>query len=248
MDTTRRSPASVRDRTRHIRQADRVKGNMSNGSTTDIAGGTLRRTPAKWVGPALLAVVIGLYILGLAAGGAAPELLKNHPLTLLALAPRYRWFILTASRIDLVPYFAVGIPRLLASDPVYFMLGWYFGDRAIGFFEDSLGKPTIDKTRDLFLKASTVMALFFAGPIICVLAGAAGMNPRKFFSLNIIGTTLLVIGLRVFSSQLDGAIQPILRFNDRYSRYILVGTIAISAIYISRAVRKQMGAAKRFRR
>ncbi len=220
---------------------------MSDNSVTDITDGTLRRAPAKWLGPALLAVVIGLYFLGLAAGGAAPELLKNHPLTLLALAPRYRWFILTASRIDLLPYFAVGIPRLLASDPVYFMLGWYFGDRAIGFFEDSLGKPTIDKTRDLFLKASTVMALFFAGPIICVLAGAAGMNPRKFFSLNIIGTTLLVIGLRVFSSQLDGAIQPILRFNDRYSRYILVGTIAISAIYISRAVRKQMGAAKRFK-
>ena len=221
---------------------------MSDSAETELADGTIRRTPAKWLGAALLAVVIGLYILGLAASGAAPELLKNHPLALLALAPRYRWFILTAPRIDLVPYFAVGIPRLLASDPVYFMLGWYFGDRAIGFFEDSLGKPTIDKTRDLFLKASTVMALFFAGPIICVLAGAAGMNPRKFFSLNVIGTTILVIGLRVFSSQLDGVIQPILRFNDRYSRYILVGTIAISAIYISRAVRKQMGAAKRFRR
>ena len=220
---------------------------MSDSAETELADGTIRRTPAKWLGAALLAVVIGLYILGLAASGAAPELLKNHPLALLALAPRYRWFILTAPRIDLVPYFAVGIPRLLASDPVYFMLGWYFGDRAIGFFEDSLGKPTIDKTRDLFLKASTVMALFFAGPIICVLAGAAGMNPRKFFSLNIIGTTILVIGLRAFSSQLDGAIQPILHFNDRYSRYILVGTIAISAIYISRAVRKQMGAAKRFR-
>ena len=221
---------------------------MSDSAETELADGTIRRTPAKWLGAALLAVVIGLYILGLAASGAAPELLKNHPLALLALAPRYRWFILTAPRIDLVPYFAVGIPRLLASDPVYFMLGWYFGDRAIGFFEDSLGKPTIDKTRELFLKASTVMALFFAGPIICVLAGAAGMNPRKFFSLNVIGTTILVIGLRVFSSQLDGVIQPILRFNDRYSRYILVGTIAISAIYISRAVRKQMGAAKRFRR
>ena len=221
---------------------------MVDGSVTDLANEPIRRAPPKWLGPALLAVVIGLYILGIAAGGAAPELLKNHPLTLLALAPRYRWFILTAPRIDAIPYFAVGIARLLASDPVYYMLGWFFGDRAIRFFEDSLGKPTIDKTRELFLKASTVMALFFAGPIICVLAGAAGMKPRKFFSLNIIGTTLIVIGLRAFSSQLDGVIQPILRFNDRYSRYILIGTIGLSALYISRAVRKQMGAAKRFRR
>jgi membrane protein DedA with SNARE-associated domain len=206
------------------------------------------RTPPNWLGPVLIAIVVGLYILGFATGGLAPELLKNHPLSLIALAPRYRWFILTASRIDVVPYFAVGISRLLLSDPVYFALGWFFGDKAISFFEDSLGKPTIDKTRELFLKASTVMALFFAGPIICVLAGAAGMRPRKFFTLNVIGTTLLVIGLRAFSSTLDGAIKPILRFNDRYSRYILIFTIAISALYISRAVRKQVGAARRFRK
>ena len=216
-----------------------------SGPTTPIH---VPRTPPKWLGPLLIAIVIGLYILGFVAGGAAPELLKNHPLSLLALAPRYRWFILTAPRIDLAPYFAVGISRLLVSDPVYFALGWFFGDKAISFFEDSLGKPTIDKTRELFLKASTIMALFFAGPIICVLAGAAGMRPRKFFTLDIIGTTLLVIGLRAFSSQLDGVIKPILRFNDRYSRYILIVTIALSALYISRAVRKQVGAARRFRR
>ncbi len=221
---------------------------MLDGSQTDLANEPVRRPPPKWLGPTLLAIVIGLYILGIAAGGAAPELLKNHPLTLLALAPRYRWFILTAPRIDVIPYFAVGIARLLASDPVYYMLGWFFGDRAIRFFEDSIGKPAIDKTREMFLKASTVMALFFAGPIICVLAGAAGMRPRKFFTLNVIGTTVIVTGLRVFSSQLDGVIQPILRFNDKYSRYILIGTLGLSALYISRAVRKQMGAAKRFRR
>ena len=219
---------------------------MSDSSVTEIADGTLRRTPAKWVGPVLLAIVIGLYILGLAAGGAAPELLKNHPLTLLALAPRYRWFILTASRIDLVPYLAVGIPRLLASDPVYFMLGWYFGDRAIGFFEDSLGKPTIDKTRDLFLKASTVMALFFAGPIICVLAGAARLNPKRFFTLDVIGTIAVVASLRLFSKQIEGPINSFLSFNAKYSKWLLVLTVTTTVIIVLRIGSKRAGAVKGF--
>lgn len=207
-----------------------------------------RGTPPRWLAPLLIAIVVGLYILGFATSGLAPKLLKDHPLSLIALAPRYRWFILASPRIDVIPYFAVGIARLLASDPVYFALGWFFGDRAIEFFEDSLGKPTIDKTRQMFLKASVVMALFFAGPIICVLAGAAGMKPRKFFTLNVIGTSVIVALLRVFSDQLDGVIKPILRFNDRYSRYILIGTLALSALYISRAVRKQVGAVRRFRK
>jgi membrane protein DedA with SNARE-associated domain len=207
-----------------------------------------RGTPPRWLGPVLLVIVVGLYIVGIATSGLATKLLKDHPLSLIALAPRYRWFILASPRIDVLPYFTVGIARLLASDPVYFALGWFFGDRAIRFFEDSLGKPTIDKTRELFLKASTVMALFFAGPIICVLAGAAGMKPKKFFTLNVIGTTLIVAALRIFSDQLDGVIKPVLRFNDRYSKYILIVTVAVSALYISRAVKKQVGAVRRFRR
>ena len=207
-----------------------------------------RGSPPRWLAPVLIAIVVGLYILGFATSGLAPKLLKDHPLSLIALAPRYRWFILASPRIDVIPFFAVGIARLLASDPVYFALGWFFGDRAIQFFEDSLGKPTIDKTRAMFLKASVVMALFFAGPIICVLAGAAGMKPRKFFSLNVIGTTVVVALLRIFAEQLDGAIKPVLRFNDRYSKYILIGTLALSALYISRAVGKQVSAVRRFRK
>lgn len=207
-----------------------------------------RGTPPRWLAPLLIAVVVGLYILGFATSGLATKLLKDHPLSLIALSPRYRWFILASPRIDVIPYFVVGIARLVASDPVYFALGWFFGDRAIQFFEDSLGKPTIDKTRELFLKASTVMALFFAGPVICVLAGAAGMRPKRFFSLNVIGTTVIVAALRVFSDQLDGLITPVLRFNDRYSKYILIGTLALSALYISRAVRQQVGAVRRFRK
>ena len=207
-----------------------------------------RGTPPRWLGPLLIAIVIGLYVVGIATSGLATKLLKDHPLSLIALAPRYRWFILASPRIDVLPYFTVGVARLLASDPVYFALGWFFGDRAIRFFEDSLGKPTIDKTREFFLKASTVMALFFAGPIICVLAGAAGMKPKKFFTLNVIGTTIIVAALRIFSDQLDGVIKPVLRFNDRYSKYILIVTLALSALYISRAVKKQVGAVRRFRK
>lgn len=207
-----------------------------------------RSKPPVWLASVLIGAVIGLYILGFATGGLAPKLLKDHPLSLIALAPRYRWFILTASRIDAVPYFLVGIARLLASDPIYFALGWFFGDRAIGFFEDSLGKPTITKTREMFLKASTVMALFFAGPVTCVLAGAAGMKPKRFFTLNVIGTTVIVAALRLFADQLDGLIKPVLRFNDRYAKYILIVTLLLSAVYISRAVKKQVGAAKRFNR
>jgi membrane protein DedA with SNARE-associated domain len=206
------------------------------------------KNPPKWLGGVLIAIIIGLYVLGFATNGLATKLVDKHPLGLIALSPRYRYYILGSSRIDAIPYYLVGIGRLIISDPVYFSLGWFFGDRAIAFFEDSLGKQTMDQTRGFFLKASTVMALFFAGPIICVLAGAAGMKAKKFFTLNLIGTTIIVIALRVFAKSLDGPVQSLLRFNKQYSKYILIASIGLSVLYLSRGLRKQVGAAKRFRK
>jgi membrane protein DedA with SNARE-associated domain len=200
----------------------------------------------KWLGGVLIACVAGLWILGFATGGAAPELLKNHPLTLMALSPRYRYMVVASPNVDFAPFMGIGVIRLLASDPIYFMLGWIYGDKAISFFEDALGKPAMDSTRNFFVKAGTVMALFFAGPIICVLAGAARLKPKRFFTLDVIGTVLVVLALRLFAKQIEGPINSFLRFNAKYSKWLLLLTITTTVIVVLRIGSKRAGAVKGF--
>lgn len=200
----------------------------------------------NWLGGFLIGCVAALWILGFATGGAAPELLKNHPLTLMALSPRYRWMVIASPKISLLPFMTVGVLRLLASDPIYFMLGWVYGDRALAFFEDALGKPAMDSTRRFFVRAGTVMALFFAGPIICVLAGAARLNPKRFFTLDVIGTVAVVAALRMFAKQIEGPINRFLDFNSKYSRWLLLITVSTTVFIVLRIGSKRAGAVKDF--
>ena len=97
--------------------------------------------PPKWVLWTLVGTVAGLYILGFATAGLTPKLLKDHPLALMALSPRYRNFLLVWNRVDFAPFLVVGVLRLLVSDPVYYLLGRFYGDGAIRWFENAMGGP-----------------------------------------------------------------------------------------------------------
>lgn len=200
--------------------------------------------PPRWLGPALISAVVALWVVGFATSASAPKLLKDDPTLLMALNPRYRYMVVAAPEIQPLTFFLIGLGRLLLSDPIYFALGWFFGDRAIRFFEDALGEQTVSQTRAMFLRAAPVMALFFAGPVICVLAGAAKMRPRRFFTLNVIGTAAIVLALRAFSDALDGPIKWFLRFNDRNYRWLMVITIVTTVFVVLRVGSRQVRAAR----
>lgn len=163
---------------------------------------------------------------------------------LMSLNPRYRYLVVAAPRVDAVPFYLIGVARLLFSDPIYFLLGWFYGDRAIAYFTDVAGEQNVESTRRFFLKASAVMALFFAGPIICVLAGAAKMKPRLFFTLNVIGTIIIVTLLRLFSKSMEGFINSFLRFNDRNYKWLMVLTITSTLVVFARVGGRRLKAAR----
>ena len=188
--------------------------------------------------------MVALNILGFVTNASAPKLLRDHPLTLMILNPRYRYMVVAAPRVDALPFYLIGVARLLFSDPIYFLLGWFYGDRAIKYFNDVAGEQTVESTRRFFLRASAVMALFFAGPIICVLAGAAKMKPRLFFTLDVIGTIVVVALLRLFSDAMGGFIKSFLRFNDRNYKWLMVLTVASTLIVVARVGGRRMKAAR----
>ncbi len=207
------------------------------------ANGPFRPAP-KFIGPVLVVCVVAVNLIGWFVGASAPRLLVKNPLLLMALQPRYRYMVVASPNVNFIPYFFIGLGRLLLSDPVYFLLGWFFGDRAISYFNNALGEQTVSSTRRFFLRAAPVMALFFAGPVICVLAGAAKMKPKVFFALNVIGTAIIVVLLRVLSDSLAGPIKSFLDFNKRYNKWLLIVSVVSTLIIIARVGTKQLKAAK----
>jgi membrane protein DedA with SNARE-associated domain len=162
----------------------------------------------------------------------APTLLVEHPLLLVAMIPRTRYLVLTAPLVDVVPFFVVGLVRLVLTDPVFFAFGRRYGDVGIRWIERKSGSPrTVQTAERWFRKASHPIVAVAPNNLVCVLAGATGMRTAPFLVLNLGGTAArmaLVVWIGdLFSDQL----LDVTDFVGRY-RWWLTG-ISVSLVTIS---------------
>jgi membrane protein DedA with SNARE-associated domain len=94
------------------------------------------------------------------------------------------------------------------------------------------GTGTIKKIERVFQKAGPVLVFLFPGPLICVLAGATGMNPVLFAVLNVVGTIFTITVLYQFASLVHGPVDAILGFYEVNWKWLTIVSIALTALYI----------------
>ncbi|MBA2624250.1 MAG: hypothetical protein H0U89_01380, partial [Acidimicrobiia bacterium] len=70
-----------------------------------------RPDPPRWLLAALVVAVIGFWVLGAVSTALMPTLIRDHPLALVVLEPRNRNLLLTASKVDWLPFVLWSIPR-----------------------------------------------------------------------------------------------------------------------------------------
>lgn len=188
-----------------------------------------RRTLALIVGP-ILAVVV----LGTVGNMFHAPLLKDHPLWLVALEPRNRFLLLVAEKVSFWPFLVVATLRRLASDPLFYLLGYFYGERGVRWIERKMGEGggMVRVIERGFAKAAPVMVFFFPGAIICVLAGATGMSVMAFVLLNLAGTLTMVIVLYQFAEILGGPIGAINRFYANNTLIITVVSVVLTVYWL----------------
>lgn len=186
-------------------------------------------TPSRRTLVLLVTPIVLLITVGTVANALTPWLLKNHPLWLVALEARNRNLLAAASRVDVVPFVAFGVLRRMLSDPLFFLLGHLYGDRALRWAERRLGSSDVivKVTEQGFRRASGAMVFLFPGALVCVLAGVSRMSVRAFLTLNFAGTVTAVVVLRLFARVLEAPIDAVLDFNDRNWKWLTVVSIAL---------------------
>ena len=184
-----------------------------------------RRTLVLIVVPILVVVVVGT----LGNMFHAP-LLKDHPLWLVAMEPRNRFLLLVAEKVSFWPFLAVATIRRLVSDPLFYLLGYLYGDRGVRWMERKMGEGggLVRAIERGFSKAAPVMVFLFPGAIVCVLAGATGMSPLLFLALNLLGTVTVVTLLFRLAEVLDGPLGAVNRFYGNNTRTLLVISIVVT--------------------
>jgi membrane protein DedA with SNARE-associated domain len=182
----------------------------------------------------IVAPIIVLVTIGTVANAIHPTLVKNHPLLLVALEPRNRWVILVADKVWFWPLLVWGTFRRLASDPLFFLLGHLYGDGAIRWAERKFdgGTGIVKGLEKIFSKAGPLLVFFFPGALVCVLAGATGMNPVVFAVLNVVGTVFTITVLYRFAHHVQGPIDAVNRFYAHNFKWLTAVSILLTGVYV----------------
>jgi len=191
----------------------------------DVKQGHPSRLKLRLLLAGIGAVIVG----GLIATAFTAPLATRHPLLLITLDARNRYLVL-ARNVDLVPFLIIGTIRRALSDPLYWLLGRWYGDRAIRWLETKGGGGVlVTWTERVFAKAAYPMVFFFPGAVVCALAGRVGMPFARFLAVNVAGTVLTVSVLRIFGDILGGPVDAILGF---FNRHLVATTIVTVTLVV----------------
>jgi membrane protein DedA with SNARE-associated domain len=183
-----------------------------------------RPKPSRRMLILLVTPIVLITVMGLVASAFTPTLATKHPLLMIALDARNRFLVL-ARHVDLVPFVIVAVLRRSFSDPLFYLLGRFYGENALRWLQKKGGAgDLVPLTEKLFKKAGYPMVFAFPGAIVCALAGQTGMSPVGFMVTNLAGTLTAVFAVRRFSSTIASPVEGLLGF---FSRHI-VATTAVS--------------------
>lgn len=197
--------------------------------------------------------LIGLVIAAQLGDALAPSLVDGHPLLLISLNARNRNLILVVNQVEPVWFFVVGTLRLMASDPLFYLLGYYYGDSAVEWVERRSRRwgEWVRQFEDVFRKAAYPLIFIAPNNLICVLAGSSGMRPGVFFVLNLTGTITRLVLITWLGEQFEQPIDWVLDFIREYRWWLLalsVTVVAAMALNEIRAGTSEVGALKRLGR
>lgn len=163
-----------------------------------------------------------LAVLGSVADIVGPALITERPLLQIALNPRNRYLVLAAVQIAAVPFFVVAFVRLVLTDPLFYVLGRQYGDGALDWVERHTGGAgTIPTLVRWFSKASHVILVIAPSGYVCLLAGATGMGPRVFATLNVVGTISRLLLIWFLAAALEDVLLDVISFVQRYQWWLV---------------------------
>ena len=202
-----------------------------------------RPPPGRHTLKVLAVPIVGLIILSNVGNALAPELVNTHPLQLISMNSSNRNLILVTNQLDALSYYVVGCLRLLIADPLFFLIGYWYGDTALRWTEHrtkTFGK-SLRQWEGWFGKAAYPIVFIAPNQYICMFAGAAGMSVVGFFVTNIAGTLTRLYLIRRLGETFESPIDGVLDFIGEYRTPLLIASILLFAFTTVNELRRGKG-------
>jgi hypothetical protein len=227
-----------------------VRG-LSNHSTdmTDPTASTpvsLRRP--KWQVFGVLIPIVAVLIAGYIAGASWAKLLNTHPLVLIGLSPINRYLLLTSNSLDWWTYYSVGLIRHLLPDPFFYLVGSWYGARAIHWAGETYpmvkkltGEDGTGLSDPSSRKIIYPLAFIMPNNWVSLLCGASSIPFGTFAVLNISGTLTRLFICRWIASLFESEIRSIAEWVGRYAWPITAVSIVVVGLGIAFQFRRGSG-------
>ncbi len=165
------------------------------------------------------AVLASFYLMGFVGVAFLPLLAREAPTLLAFLNPTTGVLLLVSARIDPVPFVVIGTLRRFASHLLFFLLGAWYGDRAVRWVAGRGGRAVrfVRLVERLFARLGWLIVLVSPGPLPSVLAGAARMRRAVFVAFDLTGALIAILIVRCAAAVASDPLGVVLRFSDRHA-------------------------------
>jgi membrane protein DedA with SNARE-associated domain len=199
-----------------------------------------RRRPSRRAITLVSIPLICLVIMSYVGDALAPTLFDTHPVLLMALNSRTRNLVLVTNEVDALTFYSVGLIRLLVSDPLFFLLGMWYGDAAVQWMERRTRTwgQFLRRIEQWFGKAAYPIIFIAPNNYVCLFAGAAGMPLKAFFAVNIAGTIFRLWLVRTFGDAFERPIDDLVGWIGDHRIPLLVLSITLVLVSIALEARK----------
>lgn len=179
--------------------------------------------------PYLLVPIAGFIAASNVGNALFPTLSVEQPFLLLALTARNASLLAVANQLDPISYYVVGTLRLVAADPLFFLLGAWYGETALTWLDERAGSNgrLLRSLQGFFAKASYPLVFAVPNQWFCLFAGAARMSWPVFLGLNVAGTVTRLLVFRLLGDVFETPIAAVLGFIGEYRWPLTALTVAI---------------------
>lgn len=186
---------------------------------------------------AVLTLTTMLFVIGTIGSNIGPALVDEKPRLVLLLSSRNRNLFGSVPYIDFASYLAIGFVRILIAGIALYLVGRWYGTKALGWVKGNMGElPAIytwtEKTLDR--AGPAILVLMPGSNIVCLLLGHRRMPAAKFIPLLMIGIAVKLAVLWRGGQIFEEQIRSFLGWIEKYQWYIVVGLFAISFLQSAR--------------
>jgi membrane protein DedA with SNARE-associated domain len=196
--------------------------------------------------------LITLTVLGYAGFGLVPALAPSSDSAvdstgsatlLIALNPSWPNFLLVSNTLGPEIFFGFGIPRVLLSDPLYYLLGWWFGATAITWMERRTRTwgDMLRRVEDSFGRYGYLFLFALPYPQLLLLAGAARLPFLRVLVVRAAGIALRLYLVRRGGEAASGPLSRVTDFISEYRWPLLAVTVTLVVLSFVMELKKDDG-------